>query len=519
MNIRPLSRALAALFLVLAPALARAGSATWNLNPVSGDWNTPANWTPATVPSQAPDVATFGVSQLTDISLSATVSLDSFVFTPGASEYAFDVTAGHAFFFFDAGVVNNSSVTQNFLVRRFGSTGFYDTASAGSDVVYTVEGSTTTETAPGSIFFNSSATAGAATITAEGGGRGGYTLGGQVNFNNTSTAGNATITCESGGDGNFGGMTAYVQFNQSATGGNATLIAKPSSDGGSFNASIVFKDTSNAQNATLVAEGGPGLAGGVIFFQNTASGGKARVQLSGGALQTHVITGPSLTIGSLEGDSGYVTLGTKTLYIGNNNLSTTFGGDISGTGSVVKNGRGALTLSGASDYSGTTTVTSGRLQVTNHTGSATGTGTVLVNGGGFGGQGIVTGATTVGTGSGRGASLTPGTRATGTLRIGGPLALMADATYVWTLNSGRSTATKTIANGVSITGATLSLTDMGGGSLPPGTVFTVISNSAATPIAGTFTNLADGAAVTVGSNTYKSNYEGGDGNDLTLTVQ
>jgi hypothetical protein len=46
----------------------------------------------------------------------------------------------------------------------------------------------------------------------------------------------------------------------------------------------------------------------------------------------------------------------------------------------------------------------------------------------------------------------------------------------------------------------------------------VINNTAATPIAGTFSNLADGSTFTVGSNNYQVNYEGGTGNDLTLTV-
>jgi len=47
---------------------------------------------------------------------------------------------------------------------------------------------------------------------------------------------------------------------------------------------------------------------------------------------------------------------------------------------------------------------------------------------------------------------------------------------------------------------------------------TVISDTAATPIAGTFTNLPDGAMFMQGRNTYQVSYEGGDGNDLTLTV-
>ena len=46
-----------------------------------------------------------------------------------------------------------------------------------------------------------------------------------------------------------------------------------------------------------------------------------------------------------------------------------------------------------------------------------------------------------------------------------------------------------------------------------------ISNTAATAIAGTFSNLADNSMLAVGSNTYLVSYEGGDGKDLTLTVQ
>jgi hypothetical protein len=37
-------------------------------------------------------------------------------------------------------------------------------------------------------------------------------------------------------------------------------------------------------------------------------------------------------------------------------------------------------------------------------------------------------------------------------------------------------------------------------------------------IAGIFINLPDGGTITVGSNTFQANYEGGDGNDLTLPV-
>ena len=51
-----------------------------------------------------------------------------------------------------------------------------------------------------------------------------------------------------------------------------------------------------------------------------------------------------------------------------------------------------------------------------------------------------------------------------------------------------------------------------------GTAFTIIDDTAATPISGTFSNLAGGATITAGNNTYQANYEGGDRNDLALTV-
>ncbi len=67
-------------------------------------------------------------------------------------------------------------------------------------------------------------------------------------------------------------------------------------------------------------------------------------------------------------------------------------------------------------------------------------------------------------------------------------------------------------------GATIRIRDASLNALPSGTVFTIIGNTAATPISGTFSNLADRSILTVASNTYLASYEGGDGNDLTLTV-
>jgi hypothetical protein len=57
--------------------IARAGSATWDLNPGSGDWNTAANWTPMTVPNGASDTATFSLSNTTNVSISANAEVSN----------------------------------------------------------------------------------------------------------------------------------------------------------------------------------------------------------------------------------------------------------------------------------------------------------------------------------------------------------------------------------------------------------------------------------------------------------
>ena len=76
-----------------------------------------------------------------------------------------------------------------------------------------------------------------------------------------------------------------------------------------------------------------------------------------------------------------------------------------------------------------------------------------------------------------------------------------------------------IANGVTIdSGAKFSLRPSGNNALTTGQVFTVINNTAATPISGTFHNLRDGAIINVNGNNLQASYTGGDGNDLTLTV-
>ena len=79
------------------------------------------------------------------------------------------------------------------------------------------------------------------------------------------------------------------------------------------------------------------------------------------------LTSTGTTAGSFEG-AGRFNLGSKTLTVGGNDLSTTVSGVIAdggisgGTGgALVKIGTGTLTLSGTNTYTGGTTINGGTL--------------------------------------------------------------------------------------------------------------------------------------------------------------
>ncbi len=239
-----------------------------------------------------------------------------------------------------------------------------------------------------------------------------------------------------------------------------------------------------------------------------------------GTLDLTNLTANTITIGSLAG-SGLVLLDGHNLSVGSNNLSTTISGSIQEGGTLIKAGTGTLTLTGANTQSGGTTINAGVLIASNRNGSATGTGKVNVKAGTLGGKGIITGAVIVGTGSGSGAFLAPsvGSNQPATLTMKKALTCKADSTYTYKLNTNNARADQAIATGVTIeAGAQFDFQPVANKRLANGTVFTAINNTAANAITGNFANLTDGSTFISGRNKYQVNYEGGDGNDLTLAV-
>ena len=390
----PLSALLLCGLLLLIPnAPAQAGSATWNLNPTSGDWFNTTNWTPATIPDGPTQIATFRASGITDVTMHPSPTgfdqLDSIVFQNGASPFTirpqFLEVGG-------AGISNLSGLTQNFVNDVYlnsisllvGSRiTFSGNASAGVQCTYTNNPGAIPNTNPSAVIFVDDANAGSSVF---------------IN--------NASATSDSTGAG-------VVFFENNSSAAQATIINNGGT-GAALSGATVFFDTSTADAATIVVNGSSGgTIGGVISFATDSTGGTAAVRLNGdGTLSLGDHNPPGVTIGSLEGD-GVVLLASNNLTIGTNNSSRTFSGTIAdgdgfSGGSLTKVGTAKLTLTSANTYTGGTTINAGTLFVTNRSGSGTGSGQVQISGGKLGGTGKIAGNVIVGNGSLPEAFLSPG---------------------------------------------------------------------------------------------------------------
>jgi hypothetical protein len=164
----------------LVPTVTYGISAQWDLDPISGDWNTATNWTPNGVPNGPGDIATFGLSNTTDVSISTDTEVNGIKFTAAAKNpYHITVSSGLTLTISGSGIVNNSGTTQTIETGSNGS-------SFGGKILFT--GRSTAGNAfinqneDGFISFNDNSNAGKATFAQ-----------GNVEFNDSSSAGQAVI--------------------------------------------------------------------------------------------------------------------------------------------------------------------------------------------------------------------------------------------------------------------------------------------------------------------------------------
>jgi autotransporter-associated beta strand protein len=370
------------------------------------------------VPNGPADTATFGLSNTTDVSISANTEVNGITFTAAATNpYVITVNPGVTLTLSGTGITNNSGRPQTFRIgsddqAEVAQIHFTNSAHAGNAIIdLRSEG----DLLGGSAQFSNRSSAGSATIiTATSSsitffdhstaGNASVLMGGQgssIQFFNASTAGSADIS---------GGLNDSVGFNDHSTAGSATI-------GIGDDGFIDFSDHSSAGDATIFV--GPigivdfadfSTAGSAIIrgfgmdvsFSDASKGGTTAITLllntvfaRRSSLDISRHNPPGVTIGSLEDDgtgTALVFLGANNLTVGSNNLSTTFSGVIKDGGlgggvggSLTKIGTGTFTLTGANTYTGDTNVNRGVLQVdgsitsntlVNRQGTLTGTGTI-----------------------------------------------------------------------------------------------------------------------------------------------
>lgn len=209
--------------------------------------------------------------------------------------------------------------------------------------------------------------------------------------------------------------------------------------------------------------------GGTSVSQGTLRlGGNNRLVSTGSLFifggATFDLAGFSQTVGAFSGP-GTAAIGTGSLTVGNA-LDRNFQGNLTGSGSFIKQGMGTLTMSGnSSTYTGTTTVTDGALIVT---GNLANSATTANSGGILGGTGT-TGATTVN------GTIAPGlANAIGTLNVNGAYAQAASSFYNVNVNAAGASDLVNVTGAANLSGGTVRVF-AAMGAYSPTTVYTILT--------------------------------------------
>ncbi|SDG66878.1 autotransporter-associated beta strand repeat-containing protein [Dyella sp. 333MFSha] len=174
------------------------------------------------------------------------------------------------------------------------------------------------------------------------------------------------------------------------SGRNVTLGA----NGGTFDLQTYDTDVSNSISGTgSLTKTGTGtltLSGTNTYTGGTHVAGGDLIVASSGKLGTGILnvdTGSAVTmnnatqtVAGLAGGGGIDLEGT-TLTLSGNGASTTYGGVLSGTGGLIKNGSSTQVLTGSNTYSGGTTVNDGTLAFASDANLGDAAGSLTLNGG------------------------------------------------------------------------------------------------------------------------------------------
>ncbi len=399
-----------------------------------------------------------------------------------------------------------------------GTTGTLTTSSTGgtslgnANTVSTFHGTDTSSA--GSSLTNSAATLTIAGISQTGGGSINVTnAGGLTTTGSVATAANGSITLSATGVETIGAtLTAGGDGTVTLTnGGQLNLNADVTGDGGFTQNGAGAVATTGSRIITTV--GGP-----ISFASAVTLGGNLTVTAGTGGISFNSVATPALALGANS-----LTVINTTPSVG------LIAGQITGTGGLVKQGTGTLTLAGSgSSYSGPTTLNGGTLQVNGSIASVvtlnhlTGTPATLAGSGTVGG---------ISAGS-AGGTIAPGPLSGfGTLTSAGSVTLNGNTTYLLQLNGHATPGAPVVgtdyrhlqANGsLNLNGAALQLSF---GATPSRLedVYSLISlpGEATASRFGSITVTgspgaslstgADGTVVTLGTQQYQLTYRGGAG--------
>jgi len=195
-----------------------------------------------------------------------------------------------------------------------------------------------------------------------------------LDFNNVAyttaealTVDGGTVSTSSGTSSFAGGITLDASSAVDVTGTQLTLSGVIDDGVGTFDLSktgggiAIISNTNTYGGATNINAGALELGASGVIPDGSAV---VLADVAGAVLD---LSGNDETIGSLSGGGvtgGNVTLGAGTLTTGVDGSSTSYSGEISGSGGLVKAGGGTFTLSGINTYGGTTSVNAGTLSVT-----------------------------------------------------------------------------------------------------------------------------------------------------------
>ena len=243
-------------------------------------------------------------------------------------------------------------------------------------------------------------------ITGNGGltqtGTGNFTLTGSDNFTGNTTVSGGNLILGNGAAN--GAVTGNVVDNANLAFDNASAQTVSNPISGSGNVAVAgsapvtltgnntFSGTALVVSGGLVADGTAGNAAlGSVTNLTVDAGTSAQFLTSGQINNAAVVSLPATATLSINGQSegvdqltgsGTVSLGTGgSLGVGLNNGSSEFDGAITGSGGLTQGGTGTFTLAGGGvSFSGTTTVSSGSLQLGNATTDGSVPGSIVDNG-------------------------------------------------------------------------------------------------------------------------------------------